>query len=113
MPLALIFLTLSGHEGAARAAGTPVDRSRQTPEAGGARAVVAESVLMKHNLLVSNRAQRRTPKLSALDLVLLGFWSLFLGPRRIFRGAVIIRPSTLLWFHEVLKKRKSQLPMAA
>ncbi len=73
---------------------------------GGARAVVAESVLMKQQLLVINRSRRRAPNLSALDRLLLGFWSLFLGPRRILRAAVIIRPSTLLRFHDALKKRK-------
>ncbi len=41
--------------------------------------------------------------------MLLGFWSLFLSPRHIRRAAVILKPSTLLRFHEALKKRKYQL----
>jgi putative transposase len=65
---------------------------------GGARAVVADSLLMKQQLLVISRSRRRAPNLSALDRVLLGFWSLFLDPRRIQRAAVIIQPSTLLNF---------------
>jgi len=60
-------------------------------------------------LLVINRSRRRAPNLSALDRFLLGFWSLFLTPRRIQRVAVIIRPSTLLAFHDILKKGKYQL----
>jgi hypothetical protein len=40
---------------------------------------------------------------------LLGFWSLFLSPHHILRVAIIIKPSTLLRFHEALKKRKYQL----
>ena len=76
---------------------------------GGARAVVAESLLMKQQLLVLNRSRRRAPNLSALDRLLFGFWSLLLGPRRIPRAAVILRPSTLLRFHEALKSRKYQL----
>ena len=76
---------------------------------GGARAVVAESVLMKQQLLVLNRSRRRAPNLSALDRVLFGCWSLVLGPRRIPRAAVILRPSTLLRFHEALKRRKYRL----
>jgi putative transposase len=39
----------------------------------------------------------------------LGFWSLFLNPRRIQSAAVIIRPSTFLKFHNILKKRKYRL----
>ena len=65
---------------------------------GGTRAVVADSLLMKQQLLVIKRSRRRAPNLSALDRFLFGFWSLFLNPRRIHRAAVIIRPSTLLIF---------------
>jgi len=76
---------------------------------GGAKAVVADSLLMKHQLLVINRSRRRAPNFSTLDRILLGFWSLFLAPRRISRAAVVMRPSTLLRFHEALKKRKYRL----
>ena len=76
---------------------------------GGARAVVAESLLMKQQLLVINRPRRRAPNLTTLDRFLLGFWSLFLNPRRIQSAAVIIRPSTFLKFHNILKKRKYRL----
>ena len=76
---------------------------------GGTRAIVADSLLMKQQLLVINRSRRRAPNLSALDRFLLGFWSLFLNPRRILRAAIIIRPSTLLTFHNLLKQRKYRL----
>jgi hypothetical protein len=66
---------------------------------GGTRAVVADSLLMKQQLLVINRSRRRAPNLSALDRCLFGFWPFFLDLRRIQRAAVIIRPSTLLKFH--------------
>jgi transposase InsO family protein len=64
---------------------------------------------MKQQLLVINRSRRRAPNLSALDRCLFGFCSLFLDPRRIRRAAVIIRPSTLLKFHRLLKQRKYRL----
>lgn len=76
---------------------------------GGTRAVVADSLLMKQQLLVINRSRRRAPNFSALDRFLFGFWSLFLNSCRIQRAAVIIRPSTLFKFHERLKKRKYRL----
>ena len=76
---------------------------------GGARAVVADSLLMKQQLLLINRSRKRAPNLSTLDRFLLGFWSLFLNPRHILRAAVIIRPSTLLKFHNLLKQRKYRL----
>ena len=76
---------------------------------GDALAVVADSLLMKQQLLVMNRTRRRAPNLTTLDRILLGFWSLFLNPHRIQRTAVIIRPSTFLKFHNILKKRKYRL----
>jgi len=67
---------------------------------GGARAIVADSLLMKQQLLIINRSRQRTSNLTAIDRVLLGFWK---------RVAVILRPSTLLKFHDMLKKRKYRL----
>jgi hypothetical protein len=46
---------------------------------GGAKAVIADSLLMKQQLLVINRSRQRAPNLSVLDRFLLGFWSLFLS----------------------------------
>ena len=76
---------------------------------GGTKAVVADSLLMKQQLLVINRSRRRSPNLSALDRFLYGFWSLFLDQRHLRRAAVVIRPSTLLRLHDLLKKRKYRL----
>ncbi len=76
---------------------------------GDAKTVVAESLIMKQQLLLVSRSRRRAPNLSALDRFLLGFWSLFLGRRHIKRAAVMIRPSTLFKFHDILKKRKYRL----
>jgi len=76
---------------------------------GGTRAVVADSLLMKQQLLVINRSRRRAPNLSALDRFLFGLWSLFLDKHHIRRAAVVIRPSTLVRLHDLLKKRKYRL----
>jgi len=76
---------------------------------GGAKAIVADSLLMKQQLLVISRSRKRAPNLSVKDRFLLGFWSLFLSPHHIRRSAIILRPSTLLRFHEALKKRKYRL----
>jgi putative transposase len=76
---------------------------------GGMRAVAAESAILKQQLLVINRSRQRAPNFSTLDRMLFGFWSLFLGQRRIRRVAIILKPSTLLSFHDALKKRKYRL----
>jgi putative transposase len=76
---------------------------------GGAKAIVADSLLMKQQLLIINRSRQRAPNLTPIDRILLGFWSLFLDLHHIQRAAVILRPSTLLKFHDMLKKRKYRL----
>ena len=69
---------------------------------GGARVVAAESLLLKHQLLISNRSRRGAPNLSALDRVVLGLTTLFVSPRRIPHLGALIKPATLLRFHRVL-----------
>ena len=73
---------------------------------GGAKAIIAENLLLKQQLLVVTRSRRRAPNLSKADRFLMGFWSLFLRPGRIPKVAATIRPSTLLRFHECLVRRK-------
>jgi len=48
---------------------------------GGVRAVAAESLLLKHQPLTSNRSRQRAPNLTALDRFLLGLTTLLLGNR--------------------------------
>jgi len=76
---------------------------------GGSRTVIAENLLLKQQLIIHSRARERAPNLSTQDRALLGFWSLFLNPKRIVRAAIIIKPSTLLSFHNALRKRKYRL----
>jgi hypothetical protein len=52
---------------------------------GGARAVVAESVLVKHQLLIVNRSRKRSPNLRASDRVVAGLCALFMRPGRLDR----------------------------
>ena len=50
---------------------------------GGVRAVVAESLLLRHQLVISSRARRRAPNLNSFDRFVLGFGSLFVPAGRI------------------------------
>lgn len=63
---------------------------------GGVRAVIAENLLLKQQLIVRRRARQRAPNLLRSDRLLCGFWSLVLSPGRIRTVAVALRPSTLL-----------------
>jgi putative transposase len=88
----------------------PLTTFAKLPGPGGARVIVADSLLMKQQLLVINRSRRRAPNLSTLDRYLFGFWSLFLNPRRIQRAAIIIRPSTLFKFHDLYSSGRKGKP---
>jgi transposase InsO family protein len=74
----------------------------------GTKALLAENLLLKQQLLVLTRARQRAPNLSSTHRVLLGYWSLFLTPRRMAKAAICIQPSTLLRFHHWLVRRKYQ-----
>src|SRR5262245_66017035 len=55
---------------------------------GGVRAVVAESVLLKHQLVISSRARRRAPNLNSFDRFVLGLGSLFVPAGRVPNGEI-------------------------
>src|SRR5262245_26831542 len=73
---------------------------------GGLRSVVAESVLVQHQLLILNRGRKRAPNLRTADRVNAGLCTLFMRPARVLRSAIVLKPSTLLHLHFVLTKRK-------
>ena len=73
---------------------------------GGIRSVVAESVLIKQQLLILNRSRKRAPNLRASDRFIAGLCSLFIKPTRLIRSAIVLKPSTLLNLHQSLIKRK-------
>jgi hypothetical protein len=58
------------------------------------RAVVAESLLLKHQILISNRSRRRASNLTTLDRCVLGLTTLSLSPRRVPKLGALVRPAT-------------------
>src|SRR5438477_5070880 len=76
---------------------------------GGFRSVVAESVLMRHQVLILNRGRKRAPNLRAPDRIIAGLCTLLMRPARVLRSAVALKPSTLLHFHKMLTKQKYRL----
>ena len=76
---------------------------------GGARSTVAESLLVKHQLLILNRSQVRAPVLRPSDRAIVGLCAIFMRPARLLRSAIVLKPSTILGFHRALVKRKCRL----
>ena len=57
---------------------------------GGLRSVVAESLLVKHQLTIINRSRKRSPNLRASDRAVSGICALLMRPSRLIRTAIVI-----------------------
>ena len=57
---------------------------------GGLRSVVAESVLLKHQLLILNRSRQRAPPLRLSDRLVAGWCALLMRPSRLIRSAIVL-----------------------
>ena len=73
---------------------------------GGVRSVLAESLLLKHQLLIVNRSRERAPNLRSMDRVIAGFCIGLMSPARLLRSAIVLKPATIMNFHRALVQRK-------
>ena len=76
---------------------------------GGVRALVAESLLLRHQLLVLNRSRERAPNLQPVDRAVAACCAAFMSRARLLRSAIVIKPSTIMRFHRALVARKYRL----
>ena len=68
----------------------------------GMRALVAESVLINHALVISNRSRQCASNPTTLDRFVLKLGTQFASPRRISNRLVAFRPATLVRFDKGL-----------
>lgn len=87
----------------------PSRHPRKAPPPRGIRTVAAESLLLKHQLVIINRSRRRAPNLTTLDRIVLGLTTLFIRHRRLAMLATILKPTTRFGFHKALVSRKYRL----
>jgi hypothetical protein len=66
---------------------------------------IAESVLVKQQLLILNRSRQRSPNLRASDRLVVGLCALLICPTRLIRSAIVLKPSTLLNLHQAIQKQ--------
>src|SRR6201982_462808 len=76
---------------------------------GGLGSVVAESILMRHQVLILNRGRKRAPNLRSSDRIIAGLCTLLMRPARVVRSAIVLKTSTLLHFHKMLVNQKYRL----
>src|SRR5438477_1278935 len=72
----------------------------------GVRSIVAESLILKHQLLIVARSRQRSPNLWTSDRILAGLMALLVRPTRLLRSAIVLKPSTLLGLQKALNKQK-------
>src|SRR2546423_15338736 len=77
---------------------------------GGLRSVVAESVLLKHQLLILNRSRQRAPHLRLSHRLVAGSCALLMRPSRLIRSAIVLKPSTLFAFTRPLGTQRIPPP---
>jgi hypothetical protein len=58
-------------------------------------AVVAESVLTRHQILILNRRRKRAPNLRVSDRIIAGLCTLLMHPSRVLRSEPILRYENL------------------
>ena len=75
---------------------------------GGWKKLVAENLILKHQLSIMTRSRKKAPNLLRSDRIFLGLLSVLIPPQRLAAVAIIVRPATLLKFHRALIKRKYQ-----
>ena len=76
---------------------------------GGARAIAAENISLRKQLIALARHRKRSPKLSTIDKILFGFLTSMISGKRLSRIAIMLKPATLLKFHKALVQRKYHL----
>jgi putative transposase len=79
---------------------------------GGARSILSESLLLKHQLLILNRSRARAPNLRPIDRIVASLCAGLMRPARLLRSAIVLKPSTLMAFHRALVNRKYRLLFA-
>ena len=76
---------------------------------GGVKSVMAENLAIKQQLVVLNRGRKRAPPLTTFDRFFFGLLVPFMGTQRIKKIAVLLKPATILRFHQALVQQKYHL----
>ena len=76
---------------------------------GGVKALMAENLMLRQQLIIANRNRKRSPNLKFWERLILIFFTGLMHPHRLLKSAIIVKPSTLLKLHKTLVKRKYRL----
>ena len=80
---------------------------------GGLKMVMAENMALKQQLITISRTRKRAPKLTTFDRFFFGILGFLINTKRILKIGVIIKPATIIKFHQAIVKRKYHLLYSA
>ncbi len=72
----------------------------------GGRAVIAENLILRQQLIVLQRKYRRSPNLTFFDRLIFAILGANVTSARLLKIAITVKPSTIIAFHKALVKRK-------
>ena len=73
---------------------------------GGIKSIAAENLALRQQLVVLNRTRRRSPPLTQADRTIFAILAQMISQHRLQKIAVVMKPATILNFHQALVKRK-------
>lgn len=76
---------------------------------GGVRAIAAENIALRQQLIILSRNRKRAARLMFFDKIIFGMLTSMMSVKRLQRIAVIIKQATLLKFHKAFANRKYSL----
>lgn len=75
----------------------------------GIKALMAENLILRKQLMTLSRKYKHSPKLSFFDRLSFAVLSQFINRFRLNKLAIIVKPATIIQFHKALIKRKYHL----
>ena len=76
---------------------------------GGVKALVAENIALRQQLITLSRKRNKSPKLNTQDRWIFGIVTGCINRSRLHKVAIAIKPATILKFHKALVQRKYKL----
>lgn len=75
----------------------------------GVKALMAENLILRKQLITLTRKHHRSPKLSLIDKLIFAILAHVIKTRRLVKSAIMIKPATILKFHKALINKKYRI----
>ncbi len=76
---------------------------------GGIRAVAAENIVLRQQLITLSGTQKRAPRLTFFEKITFGLLASMISVKCLTKISIILKPAKLLKFHKALVNRKYRL----